>query len=91
MDPPVTLEGMGIEHWIATPTSSARNDKQKNITLPPSSREADNLVSVKEIQHYIDTSKQPTQLQSFADTSHFFHGQLIPLRETIRHFYLSIP
>lgn len=49
--------------------------------------EADELVSVEEIKHYISTAKQNIELQSFPQTSHFFHGQLIPLREKVKHFY----
>lgn len=49
--------------------------------------EADDLVSVDEIKAYRDESKQQFELISFPETTHFFHGQLIPLREAVKSFY----
>jgi hypothetical protein len=51
--------------------------------------EEDELVGVDEINDYINQSKQPVELKSFADTTHFFHGQLIPLRESMKAFYVE--
>lgn len=51
--------------------------------------EADELVSVDEIENYRQESGQQFELHSFPETSHFFHGQLIPLREAVKAFYTN--
>ena len=50
--------------------------------------EEDELVSVEVIERYKNDFKQNFELIPFPQTTHFFHGQLIPLRETVKKFYL---
>lgn len=52
--------------------------------------EADELVSIAEIETFKKESQQNFELVSFPETSHFFHGQLIPLRETVKAFYQGL-
>jgi uncharacterized protein len=52
--------------------------------------EEDELVSVDAIHAFKDKSGQDFQLTPFPKTTHFFHGQLIPLRESIKAFYQGL-
>jgi alpha/beta superfamily hydrolase len=52
--------------------------------------EEDELVSIDEIKKYMEDYQQPMKLTVFPQTTHFFHGQLIPLRETVRNFYQNL-
>lgn len=49
--------------------------------------ELDELVSVAEIELFQHESGQDFQLAPFPKATHFFHGQLIPLRERVKEFY----
>jgi alpha/beta superfamily hydrolase len=53
--------------------------------------EEDELISVQAIEQYKAVSEQNLELICFSDTTHFFHGKLIPLRETVKAFYLRLP
>ena len=52
--------------------------------------DADDLVSPEQIESFRATLSKPFDLEVFKETSHFFHGQLIPLREMILGFYQNL-
>lgn len=51
--------------------------------------EADEVVSVAATDAWLANRDEPIEIVRFADTSHFFHGQLVPLRETVKQFLSS--
>lgn len=52
--------------------------------------EQDEIVTAEQIKELQTLQNFNFELTAFANTTHFFHGQLIPLREKVKMFYNSI-
>jgi len=53
--------------------------------------EADEIVPLAGVLAWLQAQHPTPEIVSMPGTSHFFHGQLVPLREHIKHFLQAIP
>jgi alpha/beta superfamily hydrolase len=53
--------------------------------------EADEIVPSAGVLAWLQAQHPTPEIVSMPGTSHFFHGQLVPLREHIKHFLQALP
>lgn len=77
---------------VAPAVTHADFDALTNIQCPwlVAMGEQDELVSFEQVKSFVEHPPSALQFVSFAKASHFFHGQLIPLREKAFEFIQSI-
>lgn len=76
----------------AAPVLNHSDYQQVSINVPwlVVAGDQDELINPNDLLTYQSSLMQPFQLSTFKETTHFFHGQLIPLRERVCEFYESL-
>jgi alpha/beta superfamily hydrolase len=52
--------------------------------------EADEIVPAAGVLEWLKAQTPPPEIVAMPETSHFFHGQLVPLREHVKHFLQAL-